>query len=86
MLPVMTSTGFTKVYQTNNNSITNNNNSNQQQMQAPSTQGIRLPIFILPTIEANRLKTQQELMKLDQKRQTGGLIAVNFIAYVDIKR
>jgi hypothetical protein len=88
MLPVMTSTGFTKVYQTNNNnnnssSTTENSSSPLQQKQQ---QGLRLPIFMLPSIELNRVKAQQELEKLDLKRQSGGSIAVNFIAYIDIKR
>ena len=91
MLPVMTSTGFTKVYQTNNNQANNNQENSsspqQQKQQQQQQQGLRLPIFMLPTIELNRVKTQQELDKLDLKRQSGGsMIAVNFIAYMDIKR
>jgi hypothetical protein len=41
---------------------------------------------MLPSIELNRVKAQQELERLDLKRQSGGSIAVNFIAYIDIKR
>ena len=86
MLPVMTSTGFTKVYQTNNNQANNNQENSSSPQQQQQQQGLRLPIIMLPTIELNRVKTQQELEKLDLKRQSGGSIAVNFIAYMDIKR
>ena len=87
MLPVMTSTGFTKVYQTNNNQANNNQENSSSPQQQQQHQGLRLPIFMLPTIELNRVKTQQELEKLDLKIQSGGsMIAVNFIAYMDIKR
>lgn len=87
MLPVMTSTGFTKVYQTNNNNSSSGTNENSSSpMQQKQQQGLRLPIFMLPSIELNRVKAQQELERLDLKRQSGGLIAVNFIAYIDIKR
>ena len=96
MLPVMTSTGFTKVYQTNNNNNNNNNNNSSSSsstnenssspLQQKQQQGLRLPIFMLPSIELNRVKAQQELDRLDLKRQSGGSIAVNFIAYIDIKR